>query len=110
MIEFCKNGEKIVVNIIKKSCLCFIILILIYMISLGITSCIPKSLVKDNIEESVKYFYSSEIDGILYISGFTDAVMLDINYRLDSNIPLKSIMEARMISGEETGIDPVLRI
>ena len=88
----------------------FIILTIIYMVTLTITSCIPKNLVQDNIEESVKYFYTSEVDQVLYISGFTDAVMLDINYRLDHTKPLESILKAVMIAGEKQGIEPILRI
>lgn len=98
------------IDIIKKSVLCFFILIIVYMVTLTITSCIPKNLVQDNIEESVKYFYTSEADQVLYISGFTDAVMLDINYRLDHTKPLESILKAVMIAGEKQGIEPILRV
>lgn len=98
------------INIIKKSSFCFIVLILIYIVLLTITSCIPKKNVQKNIEESVKYFYDSEVDQVLYISGFTDAVMLDINYRLDHTMPLESILKAKMIASKDKGIEPILRI
>lgn len=98
------------INSIKRCCLVLMILILAYMLSLTLTSCIPTSWIKENIEDSCKYFYTSEVDTTLYISGFTDAVMIDINYRIDSKKPLESSMKAVMISDEEASIEPLLRI
>ena len=97
-------------DIIKKTILSFVILIIIYMSVLTLTSFISKSLVEDNIRKSVKYFYISDVDKLLYISGFTDAIMLDINYRLDNSKPLQTILKAEVISDKKAGIEPLLRI
>lgn len=98
------------IKTIKKISIIFVILIIIYIALLTITSCIPKSWIKDNIEESIIYFYDSKIDETIYVSGFTDAIMFDLNYRIDSDKPLESILKAIVISDENAVIDPVLRL
>jgi len=74
----------------------FIILIFLYISTLTITALIPSSMIKDNIKKSV--------GRIFYIDRFTDAVMLDIAYRIDSTKPLESVIKANVSSIEE-GID-----
>ena len=98
------------INTIKKCCMVFVILTLAYILLLTITSCIPTNWIKGNLEDSCKYFYTSEVDTTLYISGFTDAIMMDINYRIDSTKPLESILKSVVISDEEAGIEPLLRL
>lgn len=112
MIKFSKNWRylKTVVKIIKKCIIVFFVLIFIYLLSLILVSCIPKSFVEENIKESDKYFYVSDADKWLYISGFTDAIMLDINYRIDSHNPVESALKSNVIADENAGIEPLLRI
>ena len=83
----------------------FIILIIIYILLGVATSLIPKSLIEENSKKSAEYlaninhgvdiiqkdtFYKGE-----YIFNYTNALMLNTAYSIDTNKPLESFLLAR---------------
>lgn len=90
--------------ILKYSCT-FIILILIYLILGAATSAIPQSFIEENSKKSAEYlldgkecsdikikntFYKKE-----YLFNYTNAIMLNTAYSIDTNKPLESFLLAR---------------
>jgi len=83
----------------------FIILILIYMVLGVATSAIPKSLIEENSKKSAEYLLEEKEcadikikDTIYkkeYIFNYTNALMLNTAYSIDTNKPLESFMLAR---------------
>lgn len=100
-----KSSKSIAKNIlitITKYMLIFVILICIYLVFLTITGLIPSSVLEDNVRESSE---TLEQDGekIIYDLGykkesiftFTDALMINTAYSVDSNQPFQSVILAR---------------
>ena len=95
--------------------LTFIILICIYMLLLTITSLIPSSVLKENVRESSETLYE-EGEKVTYdlkykeenIFTFTDALMINTAYSIDSTHPIESFMLARKnyIPGQTKTVSP----
>lgn len=93
--------KEICINVLRYV-LIFIILICVYMSSLILTSLIPSKYMKENVRvSSEKLFSEGEKVNINLgykeenIFTFTDALMINTAYSVDSSTPLKSAMLAR---------------
>ena len=82
-----------------------IIMVILFIFLLYITGKIPKSLVEQNIEKSVKPI-NYVVDRPLWREAFTDAIMLDLVYRHDSDDSLRSSLRNVTISNYPYGLDP----
>lgn len=99
MKEKFKKGLKIV----ALYALVFVILICIYMISMTLSSLIPSSAMEKHVRESsetlIKSGRESEYYDLKYkeegVFIFTDALMINTAYSIDSTEPIKSFMLAR---------------
>lgn len=93
---------KKVLNIFLKYILAFIIIICVYMILMTLSSLIPSSIMKENVKQSSETLlednekksynlgYKTE-----EIFTFTDALMINTAYSIDSSSPIKSFILAR---------------
>lgn len=91
-------------TILKYSCT-FMILILSYVLLGQVTSAIPRSLIEENSRKSAQYLLGKEqcadikIEDTFYkkeyIFNYTNALMLNTAYSIDSTKPLESFMLAR---------------
>lgn len=83
--------------------LVFIILLVIYFISLALVSKIPSEKMKDNVKLSANYFLENggEKNFIklkhkeVCLFNFTNALMINTAYSIDSNEPVKSFLTAK---------------
>lgn len=89
----------------------FMLILVILLLLLVLTAKIPKTLLNENYIESTSYFIypkylvlGKEIDAIdinrtdTYKHIYADAMIMNIMYCIDSNNPLKSVMEAKYYS------------
>lgn len=90
---------------IIKYIIIFIITLVILCGLLVVTAKIPKELISENIKESTNAFKTnSEIERVVINRDYTykhiyaDAMILNIIYCIDSDTPMKSVMEARYYS------------
>lgn len=93
--------KKYLKNFLKYSGV-IIILIATYFFMLFITSLIPSSAIKEKVKESAKYllnYETSEMVDIKYreinLFQFTNALMLNTAYSIDSKKPIDSMLTAR---------------
>lgn len=103
----------------------YIIVIMIFLLSLTVVALIPTQLVKKNVEESAKilneeeeYYVKKYLRKMLLYDNYTDAIMINNAYSMDSSDPLYSALVVRRnyIPGitvktlpEETG-DPTILV
>lgn len=98
-----KDKIKKILKTVTIYILVFIILISIYMVLLTITSLIPSSWMEEHVRESsdtlVKSGKENEVYDLKYkeesIFIFTDALMINTAYSIDSSNPIESFMLAR---------------
>ncbi len=90
------------IKYILKYLLAFIIIICTYMILMTFSSMIPSSLLQKNVKESSETLFNDNEKvffnlGYKYesIFTFTDALMINTAYSIDSSTPIKSSMLAR---------------
>lgn len=90
------------IKLILKYILIFIVAICIYFVTLILSSMIPSSKIKDNVTTSSEYlkqYGEKEIVDLKYkkeeIFLFTDALMINTAYSIDSNNPMESALLAR---------------
>ena len=82
-----------------KYILTFIITILLLMGMLVCSAMIPRTMIKENIEESAAYLCDGELFGCVVkdvngskIDRYADSILLAISYQYDSDKPLTSVM------------------
>lgn len=88
---------------ILKYVICFIILIAVYFSLLTITSLIPSGMLKENVSKSADYFLEhggeKEVVDVRYkevhLFHFTNALMINNAYSIDSKKPIESWITAR---------------
>ena len=88
---------------ILKYVICFIILIAVYFSLLTITSLIPSGMLKENVSKSADYFLEhggeKEVVDVGYkevhLFHFTNALMINNAYSIDSKNPIESWITAR---------------
>lgn len=86
------------IKIIVKYILIYIIMIIIFIVALCMSAIIPKNTIQKNVKESEKQLEQqnlSEEVGILkktILDNYTDAVMINTAYSIDTNEILKSVM------------------
>lgn len=92
---------------VSKIILCTLVSILICVGLLTISSCIPRSFIQKNSEKSAEYFAEREAFPILignYVNSmqdnFSDTVLCDIIYCIDTGHPFESAIRARFSQGE----------
>lgn len=81
----------------------FIILIFIYFLTLTLVSCIPSSIMKENVKQSAKYFLENGGEkqkiNIKYknvtLFNFTNALMINTAYSIDCENPIESFLTAK---------------
>ncbi len=90
------------IKIILKYILIFIVLICLYVAMMVLSSIIPSSAIKENVTKSSEYlkqYGEKEIVDLKYkkeeIFLFTDALMLNTAYSIDSENPIESALLAR---------------
>ena len=90
------------IKIILKYILIFIVLICLYVAMMVLSSIIPSSAIKENVTRSSEYlkqYGEKEIVDLKYkkeeIFLFTDALMLNTAYSIDSENPIESALLAR---------------
>ena len=92
---------KVLKTFIKYSVI-FFTTVLICLFALVATAKIPRDKIINSLEESAEYY--KHVDGIeminkrkqyTYIHYYADSVLLNIIYHIDTNQPLKSVMESR---------------
>ncbi len=93
--------RRILTNIIKYIGI-FLITAIMLLALLVLTAKIPKESIKDNIVESLQFFKDNRGIEMLsarkeyrYIHYYADSILLNIIYGIDSNKPLKSVLESK---------------
>ena len=97
-----KKGAKSALITSSKYILIFVILIGIYLVLLTVTSLIPSSALEDNVRESSETLVQDG-EKVTYDLGykdesiftFTDALMINTAYSVDSSHPFQSAIFAR---------------
>lgn len=87
-----------------KCIIVYLALTIFFVLSLLITSCIPSSVIHQNVKESAEVLYEEGNRKIVHIpyrnfdmqfNNYTDALMINNAYSIDSRYPLESALLAR---------------
>ncbi|HAU98683.1 MAG: hypothetical protein UX04_C0002G0276 [Microgenomates group bacterium GW2011_GWF2_45_18] len=104
-------------QVIYRIVLSYVVLLLIFVGSLYVVNNIPTEMVRKNLEGSVAVIkhegmYPSR--GIswrkIVLDNFTDAIMLNVAYSVDSNDPLRSSIRTIQHDGDEKAEDQALNL
>lgn len=89
---------------LSKYTITFIILIIIFLALLVLVSLIPSTWMKENVKEAGdtlskegnhKSYYSLAVLNVLHFDNYSDALMINTAYSIDSNRPLYSALTAK---------------
>ena len=85
-----------------KDIIIFVFIVIVLLILLVVTAKIPKESIEKNIEESTDYLSrNTEINYIkrkypfMWLHIYADEMLLNIIYNVGSNMPLRSVLEAK---------------
>ena len=91
-------------KVILKCSIVFVLLICIFVALLVLSSSFPSSAIKNNVQASAKVLYNEGNRKIVYIpyrfsniqfDNYTDALMINTAYSIDSTTPLEAVFLAR---------------
>lgn len=89
---------KNILNVIYKYAITYIILIFIFIVGLILSALIPQKCIKANVIKSLETLEKENLSqevGIIkktVLDDFTDALMINVAYSIDTNHPIKAIM------------------